>query len=159
MTHQTKSPSILASEIPPRVKKSSYPEKFAPLVAGRIKRPLGDFFGLRNFGVNLTSLRPGGISALRHSHTKQDEFVYVLEGQVILETDEGPTKLSAGMCAGFPSGTGKAHQLRNTSDDVATYLEVGDRSSGDEASYPDDDLVARNQNGEWVFFHKNGEAY
>jgi len=150
---------MLATAIPPRVKKSNYPEPFATLVSGRIKRQLGDSFGLRNFGVNLTSLPPGSISALRHAHTRQDEFVFVLEGQLVLETDVGPTDLSPGMCAGFPAGTGKAYQLRNASDDMATYLEIGDRSPGDEASYPDDDLVARNQDGQWVFFHKNGEPY
>jgi uncharacterized cupin superfamily protein len=159
MFSQPKPPTILAIDIPPRAKKSNYPEPFATMVSGRIKRQLGDFFGLRNFGVNLTSLPPGSISALRHSHTKQDEFVYVLEGFLILETDDGPVNLSPGMCAGFPAGTGKAHQLRNASDDVATYLEIGDRSPGDEASYPDDDLVARNLDGQWVFFHKNGEPY
>ncbi len=159
MTLQPNPPIMLAINISPRVKKSNYPESFATMVSGRIKRQLGDFFGLRNFGVNLTSLPPGSISALRHSHTKQDEFVYVLEGQLILETDEGPMNLSPGMCAGFPAGTGKAHQLRNASDDVATYLEIGDRSPGDEASYPDDDLIARHQDDQWVFFHKNGDPY
>lgn len=159
MPRTPKSPIMLATDIPPRVKKSNYPEPFATRVSGRIKRQLGDFFGLRNFGVNLTSLLPGSISALRHSHTKQDEFVYVLEGLLILETDDGSVNLFSGMCAGFPAGTGKAYQLRNASDAVATYLEIGDRSPGDEVSYPDDDLVARNQDGQWVFSHKSGDPY
>lgn len=159
MSYQPKPPAILAIDIPPRQKTSNYPEPFATMVSGRIKRQLGDFFGLQNFGVNLTCLPPGSISALRHSHQKQDEFVYVLAGELILETDEGPMNLSPGMCAGFPAGTGKAYQLRNSSTELATYLEIGDRSCGDEVSYPDDDLVARNQDGQWVFFHKNGERY
>src|SRR5262252_2358559 len=89
-----------AEEAPPRAKKTNYPEPLASRVAGRLKRPLGDLFGLANFGVNLTRLAPGAYSALRHAHAKQDEFVYVLEGHPTLHTDEGRTRLSPGMCAG-----------------------------------------------------------
>src|ERR1700682_2520132 len=92
--------AVLAAEIPPRHKKTIYPELFAARVDGRIKIPLGDVFGLRNFGVNLTRLKPGSESALRHSHMKQDEFVYILEGEPVLITNEGETKMKPGMRSG-----------------------------------------------------------
>src|SRR6478736_8862665 len=99
-------PAIVAEEAPPRLTKTLYPEPFASRVAGRLKKPLGDVFGLTNFGMNLTRLAPGAISALRHAHTKQDELIYVLEGHPVLVTDEGRTQLSPGMCAGFKAGNG-----------------------------------------------------
>ena len=151
--------ALVALETAPRSKPSNYPDPFRSMVTGRVKRPLGDLFGLTNFGVNITTLPPGTISALRHAHTKQDEFVYVVSGCLVLLTDEGRTELSAGMCAGFKAGSGNAHQLRNESTADAVYLEVGDRTPGDEVSYPDDDLVARSENGVWVFSHKDGRGY
>lgn len=151
--------AVVALDAAPRIKPSNYPEPFRSKVTGRVKRPLGDLFGLSNFGVNITTLPPGAISALRHAHTQQDEFVYVVSGCLVLHTDEGRTELSAGMCAGFKAGSGNAHQLRNESTMDAVYLEVGDRTPGDEVSYPDDDLVARSENGAWVFSHKDGRLY
>ena len=128
-------------------------------MAGRQKRPLGDLFGLTNFGVNLTKLAPGAASALRHAHTKQDEFVYSLQGHPTLHTDEGQTRLSPGMCAGFRAGTGNGHRLINKTREDAVYLEVGDRTPGDEGSYPDDDLKALMVDGKWKFVHKDGLPY
>ena len=151
--------AVVALDAAPRIKPSNYPEPFRSKVTGRVKRPLGDLFGLSNFGVNITTLPPGAISALRHAHTQQDEFVYVVSGCLVLHTDEGRTELSAGMCAGFKAGTGNAHQLSNESTMDAVYLEVGDRTPGDEVSYPDDDLVARSENGVWLFAHEDGRAY
>lgn len=152
--------TIVASTAPARTKPSNYPEPFASRVAGREKRPLGDLFGLSNFGVNLTRLRPGAISSLRHAHSKQDEFVYLLEGEAILRTDEGETLLRPGMCAGFRHGTGNGHQLVNASERDVVYLEVGDRSPGDTATYPDDDLAARiDAAGKWAFTRKDGTTY
>jgi uncharacterized cupin superfamily protein len=151
--------AVVASQVPPRAKPSSYPEPFASRMAGREKRPLGDLFGLTNFGVNLVRLMPGGGSALRHAHTRQDEFVYILQGNAVLITDAGETQLSAGMCAGFKSGTGNAHQLLNHSSEEVIYLEVGDRSAGDTAVYPDDDLQAALIEGKWQFAHKDGSPY
>jgi len=151
--------AILASEAAPRIKPSNYPEPFASRMAGREKRPLGDLFGLSNFGVNLTRLEPGAVSALRHAHTKQDEFIYVLEGTPVLITDEGETPLTPGMCAGFRAGSGNGHQLVNRSPSPVVYLEVGDRSPGDNATYPDDDLAATLINGAWLFTHKDGSTY
>ena len=151
--------AILAAEAPARTKPSNYPEPFASRMAGRTKRPLGDLFGLSNFGVNLTRLAPGAASSLRHAHTRQDEFIYIVQGHPVLLTDEGRTRLAPGMCAGFKAGTGNGHCLINESDDEVVYLEVGDRTAGDEGSYPDDDLQARLVEGRWQFFHKDGRPY
>ncbi|WGS87891.1 cupin domain-containing protein [Methylomonas sp. UP202] len=152
--------AIFAEDVPPRVRRSLYPEPFASLMAGREKRPLGDAFGLVNFGVNLTRLAPGARSALRHSHAEQDEFVYILSGEASLVTDQGETRLCAGMCAGFPAGDGDAHHLLNRTDADVVYLEIGDRAPGDTVIYPDDDLQARlDEAGQWQFLHKDGRPY
>ena len=152
--------AIKASAALPNAKASNYPEPFYSRMLKREKRKLGDLFELQNFGVNLTRLRPGGESSLRHAHTKQDEFVYILEGRPTLVTDAGETELEPGMCAGFRAGTGDAHHLVNrTSADVA-YLEVGDRTAGDAASYPDDDIRAEMlAAGKWRFTRKDGTPY
>lgn len=126
---------------------------------GREKRALGDLFGLTGFGVNLTRLAPGSMSALRHWHSKQEEFLYVLEGTPVLITGAGETQLSPGMCAGFPAGTGDGHHVVNRSQADAVYLEVGDRTAGDAGEYPDDDLKAVKVEGGWRFSHKDGTPY
>ena len=118
-----------------------------------------DLFGLKNFGVNLTRLAPGAVSALRHAHSRQDEFVYVLQGHPTLHTDAGAVQLAPGMCAGFRAGSGNAHHLLNRTAEDVTYLEVGDRTPGDEGSYPDDDLQAVLAEGRWRFIHKDGTPY
>ncbi|MEQ1580346.1 MAG: cupin domain-containing protein [Steroidobacteraceae bacterium] len=151
--------AIVAADVAPRTKPSNYPEPFASRMAGRVKRALGDPFGLTNFGVNLTRLVPGAVSALRHAHGKQDEFIYVLEGRPSLITDAGEQVLSPGMCAGFKAGTGDGHQLVNRTQADVVYLEVGDRSAGDTAVYPDDDLQAVLVEGQWRFLHKDGSPY
>ncbi len=159
MTHQPFI-AIRAIDAPPRTKPSNYPEPFASRMGGREKRALGELFGLSNFGVNLTRLAPGALSALRHAHSKQDEFVYILQGHPTLMTDAGATPLAPGMCAGFKAGTGDAHQLINQTTDDVLYLEVGDRTPGDEGVYPDDDLKALLQaDGSWLFVHKDGTPY
>jgi uncharacterized cupin superfamily protein len=155
----SKIPALEAATAPPRQKPSNYPEPFASRVAKREKRPLGDLFGLSNLGVNLTRLFPGGESALLHRHSKQDEFVYVLEGEVVLVTEAGEETLRAGWCAGFRAG-GTAHHLVNRSGRDAVYLEVGDRTRGDEGTYPEDDLRAvMGPDGKWSFAHKDGRPY
>ena len=142
-----------------RTKPSVYPEPFYSLMTGREKRPLGDLFGLKNFGVNLTVLKPGGISALLHRHSKQDEFIYIVEGEPTLVTDRGDVILKPGMCAGFPAG-GLAHQLVNRSERDVIYLELGDRTAGDQGFYPADDIQAvMNETGKWGFTHKDGRPY
>ena len=151
--------AVAARRAAPRSKPSNYPAPFAALMNGREKRPLGELFGLANFGVNLVTLPPGTVSALRHAHTRQDEFVYVLAGRPTLHTDEGRTMLEPGMCAGFRAGTGNAHRLVNETDEEALYLEIGDRTPGDAASYPDDDLAARLVDGRWQFVRKDGTPY
>lgn len=151
--------AIHAADAAPRTKPSIYPEPFASMMAKRVKRTLGDLFGLTNFGVNLVRLSPGGVSSLRHAHRTQDEFIYVLEGYPTLHTDEGKTKLSPGMCAGFKAATGNAHRLINESNADVVYLEVGDRSPDDETSYPDDDIKADFVDGQWRFSHKDGRPY
>jgi uncharacterized cupin superfamily protein len=125
----------------------------------RQKRPLGDMFGLNNFGVNMTTLLPGGESALLHRHSKQDEFIYIIKGHPVLVTDKGEYQLEPGMCAGFPAG-GIAHQLVNRTTEEVVYLEIGDRTQGDEGQYPADDIAAKlDANGKWVFSHKDGTPY
>lgn len=152
--------AVFAVDVPARSRPSVYPEPFASRMAGREKRPLGDFFGLANFGVNLTRLAPGAGSALRHAHSRQDEFLYVLAGHPVLVTDAGETPLAPGMCAGFRAGTGIGHQLLNRGDEEVLYLEIGDRGPGDAVSYPDDDLqAAMGDDGRWRFSHKDGTPY
>jgi len=151
--------AVKAEDVAPRTKPSNYPEPFFNRMGRREKRQLGDIFGLSNFGVNLTRLMPGGESALLHRHSKQDEFIYILEGAptLVLETEE--VMLSPGSCAGFPA-QGEAHQLINRTDEIVVYLEIGDRASGDEGSYPKDDLKAvLGADGNWQFTHKDGRPY
>lgn len=151
--------AIHAIEAQVRTKSSNYPEPFASRMAGRQKHPLGDLFGLTNFGVNLTRLAPNAASALRHAHSKQDEFIYILQGSPTLQTDDGRIKLVPGMCAGFKAGTGNGHHLVNETSEEVIYLEVGDRTPGDEGSYPDDDLKAVSVEGKWQFTRKDGTPY
>lgn len=151
--------AVHTDAIPPRVRPSVYPEPFASRMKGRVKKQLGDFFGIQKFGVNLTELAPGAESALLHRHSKQEEFIYILSGHPTLVTDEGEIALLPGMCAGFtPSGC--AHKLVNRTREKALYLEVGDREKGDEAFYPEDDIAAvMGADGKWVFTHKDGRPY
>jgi len=151
--------SIAVLEVPPRAAVSFYPEPFASRMSGRSKRQLGEFFGLKNFGINLTRLAPGSASSLRHAHTRQDEFVYVVEGTPTLVTNEGRRVLSPGDCVGFAAGTGNAHHLVNESDGAVLYLEIGDRTRGDEVDYPDDDLKVAEIDGRRRFLHKDGTPY
>ena len=151
---------VVASEVPPRAKASNYPEPFAARVAGRQKQVLGDVFGLKNFGVNRTTLKPGAMSALRHWHGVQDEFVYVLSGHPTLVTDGGETALRPGMCMGFKGGDPDGHHLVNRSAEDVVYLEIGDRLPGDSAEYPDDDLKAVvGADRKVQFRHKDGTPY
>lgn len=151
--------TLEASAVAPRTKSSSYPEPFFSRMAKRDKRPLGTPFGLVNFGVNLTRLFPGGASALRHAHTMQDEFVYVLEGEPTLMTDEGEALLKPGTCAGFKASTGNAHCLVNQTERDVVYLEVGDRTPGDSVTYPDDDIAMTCVESQWKWIHKDGTPY
>lgn len=155
MIDETRPVAVIASETPAR-RGTNYPAAFAARVEGRVKHALGDLFGLGSFGVNLVTLAPSSASSLRHRHTVQDEFVYVLSGELVLIHDHGETVLRAGSCAGFRHG-GVAHHLVNRSGRDASYIEVGDRQAGDAAEYPDDDLLAVRTETGWRFTRRNGE--
>lgn len=148
--------AVSAEKAGPQLQTTDYPGRFPDRVNGRSKIFLGEAFGLTNFGVNLTRLKPGAQSALRHFHTAQDEFIFVLEGDAVLVTDAGETVMTAGMCAGFKAGVRDAHHLVNRSNKDVIYIEVGDRGEGDEVFYPDDDLHLP-RDGSYV--HKDGTPW
>jgi uncharacterized cupin superfamily protein len=144
----------------PESNATGYPAPYAAAQARRHNRRLGDQAGLKNFGVVLTRIEPGGQSSQRHAHSTQDEFVYVLEGEAVLETDAGSQTLSAGMCAGFPAGTGDAHRFLNRSASDVVLLVAGDRSPNDEVTYPDIDLRAvLGPDGKYRFTRKDGKQF
>ena len=152
-------PAIFAADVPPRRKPSSYPEPFRSRMSGRLKRQLGDRFGLTNFGVNLTVLAPGAVSALHHVHSRQDEFIYVLDGEPTLFIGDRAVALRPGMVAGFKAG-GEAHHIENRTARDCAFIEIGDRTPGDEAAYPADDLQASlDDSGGWLFRRKDGTPY
>lgn len=154
-----KPPALDPSTLTPRVT-SGYPEAFRSRVTPREKRALGDALGLTKFGVNLTTLFPGKESSLRHYHSREDELVFILEGEVILRTDDGEQVLSAGMCAGFPAGTTNGHHLVNRSDRPARYLEIGSQDPDDIAGYSDVDLTFRKHaTGAALYTHRDGTPY
>ncbi len=144
----------------PESNATSYPDKFKTLNSKRWNRRLGDHAGLGNFGVNLTRIEPGGQSSARHAHSKQDEFIWVVAGEVVLETNEGRQILGAGACAGFAAGSGNAHRFVNETDRDAFLLVVGDRTPFDEVSYPDIDNHARaGADGKYVHTRKDGTPH
>ena len=151
-------PALDPASVPER-RGSGYPEPFRSRMGDRVKRRLGDACGLTRFGVNLVTLGPGGQSALRHWHTREDEFVYVLEGEVVLVTDAGEQVLRAGDCAGYPAGRSDGHHFVNRSGAPARYLEVGNRDPADQAFYPDDDLQMAGDRENVRYVHKDGSAY
>ncbi|MBP0031365.1 MAG: cupin domain-containing protein [Roseofilum sp. Guam] len=127
---------------------------------GRSKRKLGDYFEIENFGVNLTELAPGGMSALLHHQTKQDKFIYIVSGTPTLLINEQEYRLNPGDCMGFKAGDGVAHQLINRTKELVVYLEIGDRTPGDEVNYPNNDLKGTQlEDGAWSFTHKDGRPY
>ncbi len=159
MTTKLALPALDPTTVSPRTT-SAYPtDAMKSVVVGREKRMLGDALGLTTFGVNLTTLAPGSASALRHWHRRQDEFVFVLEGELTLVTDAGEQVLGPGACAGFAGGVADGHQLVNRTSAPATYLEVGDRLPGDGAEYPDYDLRVRATGAGWKYVHKDGRPY
>jgi uncharacterized cupin superfamily protein len=133
-----------------------YPPPYREDAKRRFNRRLGDHAGLKNFGVVPTRIVPSGKSSHRHAHSKQDEFVWVLEGETVLETDAGEQVLTAGMCAGFPAGNGDAHRFLNRTEKDVLLLVAGDRTESDEVSYPDIDMHLKRSEG---FFHKDGRKY
>jgi uncharacterized cupin superfamily protein len=154
-----KMPAFDPAEVP-ESNFTSYPEPLRAPNQKRYNRRLGNHAGLKNFGVNVTRIVPGGQSSYRHAHTTQDEFVYVLEGEVVMETNAGAQVLTPGMCAGFPAGTGDAHRFVNRSSADVLLLVVGDRTASDVITYPDNDLHGQlGADGKYVFTRKDGTAY
>jgi uncharacterized cupin superfamily protein len=143
------------------VNRSGYPEPWRSRVLPRERRRLGDAFTLTRVGINLTTLPPGKESSMRHWHTREDEFVYVLEGEVVLCTGAGEQRLTAGMCAGFPAGLEDGHHLVNRSDRPAVYLEVSNRDSEDTVYYSeaDVDLVYSPPHARGRFTRRDGSVY
>ena len=139
---------------------TDYPEPYQENVASRSKRVLGNAFGLNQYGVNLVELSPGTWSSQRHWHTHEEEFIYVVSGELTLITDAGEQTLTPGMVAGFPAGDSNGHHLVNRSTKSATYLEIGDRNPEDEVFYPDIDLLYKaNDEGEHEFTNREGLRY
>jgi len=136
---------------------SGYPAPFDQPCRGRIRRRLGDAGGLTDFGLNIMRLPPGNWSSQRHWHSHEDEFVYILAGEVVLIEDGGETVLRAGDCAAFPKNSGNGHHMINRSDADAVYLEVGSRQMDDVTTCSDIDLVSANADGMWR--HKDGTPY
>lgn len=136
-----------------------YPAKFQAECKGRHKQALGDAVGLTQFGVNITRIEPGQTSALRHWHEQEDEFIYVLEGELVLAENDGDVVLKAGDAAGFKAGSGIAHRLINRSNRDAVYFEVGTRAASERVHYPDVDLVMERDPKSRRYLHRNGEPY
>ena len=140
--------------------RNPYPPPNDTALNGKSRRALGDPHGLTKFGVNLTEMEPGAVSALRHWHSAEDEFIYIIDGTPTLVTDSGEEVLQPGMCACFPANSGDAHRLENRSDAVVRYLEVGNRSAREDVHYPDDDMVMKRVAGEApVFTRTDGSPY
>ena len=136
-----------------------YPPEFAGPLKGREKRALGDVFGLTQYGVNLATLAPGTWSSQRHWHEKEDEFIFVIEGDITLIDDAGEHPLKPGMCAGFKAGVANGHHLVNKTKTLATYLEIGTRSANEVAAYPDVDMKAVKTDGKFVLTRKDGTGF
>jgi uncharacterized cupin superfamily protein len=139
--------------------RTGYPEPLNRLVMGRERKRLGNAVGLDQFGVNLTTLKPGAASALRHWHEKEDELIYVLQGEIVLVEDDGETVLKPGDAAGFKANTPNGHHLINRTQSDAVYLEIGARSKTETAHYPDVDLVAIRDEKGMRYTRKNGEPH
>jgi len=154
-------PAIDPMAVPGITGETDYPAALQAGMTSATRRRLGDAAGLKNFGVNLTVLPPGAASAHRHWHTRQDEFVYMLAGELVLISDRGEQVLTPGMAAGFPAGVPDGHHLVNRSDRDATFLEIGDRSPGDDGDYPDIDMIWRcaEDGHSSVHLHKDGTPY
>ena len=151
-------PKIDIAKLPTDTR-TGYPAPFDRAVIGRERKRLGNAVGLDQFGVNLTTLKPGAASALRHWHQQQDELVYMLEGELVLIDDDGETVLKPGDAAGFKANERNGHHLVNRTDRDARYLEIGTRAKHERVEYPDADLLAIRDNEGAHYTHKNGKAY
>ena len=153
-----KKPALDPMSLEPRTG-SGYPEPYRSRVLPREKRQLGDALGLKTIGINHTVLPPGKESSMRHWHTHEEEFIYMLSGEVVLCTDAGEQTLTAGMCAGFPLGTKDGHCLVNRGKEPAVYLEVSNRDPNDRAFYSDVDLMFHGVDAEVKFTRKDGSRF
>jgi uncharacterized cupin superfamily protein len=151
-------PALDPMSVEPR-NASGYPEPYRSRCLPREKRALGSPLGLTRIGINQTTLPPGKESSMRHWHTQEEEFVYVLSGEVVLVTDAGEQVLTAGTCAGFPAGSGDGHQLVNRSAQPAVYLEISNRVPGDTAHYSDVDLLFHGVDAAVKFTRKDGSQF
>jgi uncharacterized cupin superfamily protein len=158
MSNPLRRPALDPESLPMR-EGSSYPPAYRDAVQGRRWRTLGDAAGLSQFGVNLVELAPGSWSSQRHWHTHEDELIYVLEGELVLITDDGEQRLVAGAAAGFPAGKENGHHLINRSDKPARLLAIGSRSRSDSCQYPDIDLIERQDATGYYYTHKDGTRY
>jgi uncharacterized cupin superfamily protein len=149
-------PKIDVAKIPAQAI-GSYPKEFAPVISGRAKQRIGDAVGLTQFGVNITRIKPHSASALRHAHENEDEFIYVLEGELVLHENDGETVLKRGDAAGFKAGSGIAHCLINRTGHDAVYFEVGTRAKSERVQYPDVDFIMERDESGRRFFRKSGE--
>lgn len=138
---------------------TTYPPAFKAHIEARIKRRLGDAFGLQQFGINLVVLPPGAWSSQRHWHAQEDEFLYVLSGELVLVTGAGEQVLRPGDCTGFPAGHADGHHLINRSTAEAIYIEVGTRTADEDVDYPDIDMVMRRRAGKPAFLNRQGKPY
>lgn len=143
----------------PAVSGSGYPEPFKSRMGDASWRALGDHFGITQFGVSYETLEPGAQSSVRHWHTLVDEFIYMVEGELLLRTNDGEHAFTAGMCMGFKGGDKNAHHLVNRSQKTATFMVVGTRMKGDVPLYPDDDLAVFNTEDGRIAVHKDGKPY
>jgi len=151
-------PKIDIAKVPVDTR-TAYPKPYDRVVVGRERKRLGNAAGLDQFGVNLTTLKPGAASALRHWHEREDEFVYILQGEVVLVEDGGECVLKPGEAAGFKANSGNGHQLVNRGLHDAVYLEVGTRSKHERVDYPDVDLMVVRDEAGMRYTHKNGKPY
>ncbi len=154
-----KTPSTVHADAVQRQTGSRYPSPLNEPVNGRARAALGNLFGLDQVGVNVVTLAPGSWSSHRHWHEGEDEFVYVLDGELVLGDDAGDHLMTAGMCAGFKAGNGNGHHLKNMSKAPVTYLEVGTRLRDDKARYSDVDMLAIKQAGVFRFVKKDGSGF
>ena len=158
MAEEDRPATLRATDVPARTS-TIYPAPYAAAMAGRAKRALGDRFGLSQFGVNLTVLAPGAASSELHWHESEDEFVFILEGEAVLVSEQGEERLTPGMCAGFKAGVANGHRIVNRSDAPVTYLEVGTRAEGDRVHYPEADLAAVKIDGKFRLTRKDGTPF
>src|SRR3954447_5301204 len=158
--HMSRGSKVFKPTDLPESNSSGYPAPFRDGQRKRWNRRLADWGGLINFALNFVRVEPGGQSSARHAHTRQDEFVYVIDGEFVLVTDAGRETVRSGTCIAFPAGTGDGHHFLNLTDEDAAFLVVGDRTSGDEVTYPDIDLELKaGPDGVKAFRHKDGTPY